>query len=181
MKIIGRGGQDLHQSWKGGAEAYLGMTIAGFPNFFMLYGPNTNLVHNSVVYMIECQVRYVTACLTRLERDEIHTLEIKTEIQDRFNARIQQHLQKAMWSRGCTSWYLTDRRAFLDCMDRFDDADIADDIERARGKLLHQPRGSRHVDKVERPTGKNTANWPGYSLTFRLKTHAPKWDDYAVQ
>ena len=95
-------------------------------------------MHNSVVYMIECQVRYVTACLTRLERDEIHTLEIKTEIQDRFNARIQQRLQKAMWSRGCTSWYLT-------------------------------------------PAGKNTANWPGYSLTIRLKTHAPKWDDYAVQ
>jgi len=138
MKIIGLRGQNLHQSWSNGAEAHLGMTIAGFPNFFMLYGPNTNLAHNSIVYMIEGQIRYVTACLARLGRDEIRTLEIKKGIQDQFNARIQRRLQKAVWSKGCTSWYLT-------------------------------------------PAGKNAANWPGYSFVFRLRTRAPKWDDYTVQ
>jgi cation diffusion facilitator CzcD-associated flavoprotein CzcO len=138
MKITGLHGQDLHQAWKNGAEAQLGITVAGFPNFFMLYGPNTNLAHNSIVYMIERQIHYVMACLARLCRDEIRSLEIKKDIQDRFNARIQKRMQHTQWSKGCTSWYLT-------------------------------------------AAGKNTANWPGYSFEFRLRTRAPKWDDYAVQ
>ena len=107
IKITGRRGQDLNQCWHDGAQAYLGMTVAGFPNFFMLYGPNTNLAHNSIVYMIENQIRYVMSCLQRLRRDGIHSLEIKKETQDRFNARLQQRLQKGQWSKGCTSWYLT--------------------------------------------------------------------------
>jgi cation diffusion facilitator CzcD-associated flavoprotein CzcO len=107
MRVTGRHGQDLHQSWKGGAEAYLGTTIAGFPNFFMLSGPNTSLAHNSVVYMVESQIRYIVACLAHLRRDGIRTLEIKQEIQDRFNARIQRRLRSSVWSKGCQSWYLT--------------------------------------------------------------------------
>jgi cation diffusion facilitator CzcD-associated flavoprotein CzcO len=137
MTIIGRDGKDLREAWKNGAEAHLGMTIAGFPNFFMLYGPNTNLAHNSIVYMIECQIRYVLACLKRLCGKEIQTLEIKAEIQDRFNIGLEQRLRKTVWSKGCTSWYLT-------------------------------------------ATGKNTANWPGYSLDYMRRTRAPRWDDYAV-
>ena len=107
MKITGRRGHDFNQCWRDGAEAHLGMTVAGFPNFFMLYGPNTNLAHNSIVYMIENQIRYVMSCLERLRRDGIRSLEIKKESQDRFNARLQQRLQKGQWSKGCTSWYLT--------------------------------------------------------------------------
>jgi cation diffusion facilitator CzcD-associated flavoprotein CzcO len=139
IKIVGLGGKDLRQSWcNSGAEAHLGMTVAGFPNFFMLYGPNTNLSHNSVVYMIESQIHYILACLTRLCRDEIRSIEVRKHIQDRFNAKLQRRLEKAHWSKGCTSWYLT-------------------------------------------AAGRNVANWPGYSLEFRLKTRAPNWDDYAVQ
>jgi cation diffusion facilitator CzcD-associated flavoprotein CzcO len=107
MKIAGRGGLDLHQSWKDGAEAYLGMTVAGFPNFFMLYGPNTNLAHNSIVLMIESQIGHVLACLDRLDRDGVSRIEVKKEIQQRFNARLQRRLQSGIWSKGCTSWYLT--------------------------------------------------------------------------
>jgi cation diffusion facilitator CzcD-associated flavoprotein CzcO len=107
MKVTGLRGQDLHQSWKGGAEAYLGTTVTGFPNFFMLYGPNTNLAHNSIVFMIESQIRHVMACLARLGRDGVRTIEVKKDIQQRFNARIQRRLQKSIWSKGCTSWYLT--------------------------------------------------------------------------
>jgi len=138
MKITGARGIDLHKAWRNGAQAHLGMTVAGFPNFFMLYGPNTNLAHNSIVYMIENQIRYVMACLTRLYRDEIRSIEVKKPVQDRFNTKIQRRLQKTLWAKDCTSWYLT-----------------AD--------------------------GTNTANWPGYTLEFRLRTRAPKWDDYAVQ
>ena len=107
IRIVGRHGQDLHQSWSGGAHAHLGMTVAGFPNFFMLYGPNTNLSHNSIVYMIESQIRFVVACLARLCSDDIRMLETKKDVQDRFNAEIQRRLENAMWSKGCTSWYLT--------------------------------------------------------------------------
>lgn len=139
MNVIGLGGRDLQQSWSNtGAQAHLGMTVAGFPNFFMLYGPNTNLAHNSVVYMIESQIDYIMACLVRLGRDEIKTIEVKKEIQDRYNAKIQRRLEKATWSKGCTSWYLT-------------------------------------------AAGRNVANWPGYSLEFRMRTRAPNWTDYAVQ
>ncbi len=107
IKVTGLRGQDLHQSWNGGAEAYLGMTVTGFPNFFMLYGPNTNLAHNSIVFMIESQIRYVLACLDRLERDDVSSIEVKKNIQQQFNARIQRRLQSSIWSKGCTSWYLT--------------------------------------------------------------------------
>jgi cation diffusion facilitator CzcD-associated flavoprotein CzcO len=105
MKITGSGGQDLQECWKSGAEAHLGITIAGFPNFFMLYGPNTNLGHNSIVYMIESQIRYVVACLKRLCRGEIRTLEVKKEIQGRFNSKVQQRLRRTVWAKGCTTWY----------------------------------------------------------------------------
>jgi len=138
MKISGVAGQDLHQSWKEGAEAYLGISVAGFPNLFMLYGPNTNLAHNSIVYMLESQIRYVIACLERLRRGDIRVLDVKRTIQDGFNARLQRRLQKSVWAKGCTSWYLTASR-------------------------------------------KNTTNWPGYTLGFRLQTRAPRWDDYVVQ
>jgi cation diffusion facilitator CzcD-associated flavoprotein CzcO len=107
MKMTGLRGQDLHQSWKGGAEAYLGMTVAGFPNFFMLYGPNTNLAHNSIVFMIESQIRHVMACLARLGGDGARSIEVKENIQRRFNARIRRRLENSIWSKGCMSWYLT--------------------------------------------------------------------------
>ena len=63
MKVVGRGGVDLHGRWDGDARAYLGVTVPGFPNFFMLYGPNTNIVVNgSIIWFTECEVRYVMDC-----------------------------------------------------------------------------------------------------------------------
>ena len=60
MKVVGKGGVDLHGRWDGDARAYLGVTVPGFPNFFMLYGPNTNIVVNgSIIWFTECEVRYV--------------------------------------------------------------------------------------------------------------------------
>ena len=106
MTITGSGGQDLHQAWRNGAEAYLGITVAGFPNFFMLYGPNTNLSHNSIVFMLESQIRYVVACVRRL-RDSARSIEVKPGAQQRFNTRIQRRLNNTVWAKGCSSWYLT--------------------------------------------------------------------------
>jgi cation diffusion facilitator CzcD-associated flavoprotein CzcO len=107
MKITGLSGRTLQQCWTNGAEAHLGIAVAGFPNFFMLYGPNTNLGHNSIVYMIECQIRYVMACLKRLSRDDTRTIAVKDAAQARFNAKIQRRLRKTIWAKGCTAWYLT--------------------------------------------------------------------------
>ena len=107
IAITGRAGLDLHQVWKDGAQAHLGITVAGFPNFFMLYGPNTGLAHNSIVYMIECQVDYVIACLKRLNAGLVRAIEVRQEVQDRSNARLQRRLAGSVWAKGCTSWYLT--------------------------------------------------------------------------
>jgi cation diffusion facilitator CzcD-associated flavoprotein CzcO len=107
MKIVGPRGGELQACWTKGAEAYFGMAVSGFPNFFMIYGPNSNLAHNSIVYMIESQIRYIVACLERLHRNDVRTLEVKRDICDRFNARIQERLQKTVWAKGCGSWYLT--------------------------------------------------------------------------
>jgi cation diffusion facilitator CzcD-associated flavoprotein CzcO len=102
MRITGRDGRDLNEAWKAGAEAYLGMTVHGFPDFYLLYGPNTNLGHNSIVYMLESQFRYVLACV-RTGR----SLEVRADVQDRFNQAIQQKMRHTIWTSGCTSWYQT--------------------------------------------------------------------------
>lgn len=107
MRIVGRGGKDLRASWRAGASAHLGMTVSGFPNFFILYGPNTGLAHNSIVFMLEAQIRYVVACLRRLARGEVRTLEVRADVQHRFDARLQRRLAHTIWAKGCASWYLT--------------------------------------------------------------------------
>lgn len=105
MRIIGRGGRDLNEAWRDGAEAYLGLTIPGFPNFFLLYGPNTNLAHNSVVYMIESQIRYILGCLGWLVRRPGTFLDVKSERLNRYAEEIQARLDRSVWSAGCANWY----------------------------------------------------------------------------
>ena len=103
----GLGGRSLKEAWKTGAEAYLGMTVAGFPNLFLLYGPNTNLGHNSIVFMIECQVNYVLQCLARLRREQLAWLNVREAAQDDYNRQLQRSLGKTVWSSGCSNWYKT--------------------------------------------------------------------------
>jgi cation diffusion facilitator CzcD-associated flavoprotein CzcO len=108
MEITGRYGIRLEEMWKEGAEAYLGVAVAGFPNFFMLYGPNTNLGHNSIIFMIECQVGYVAACIEELRTRGLRSLEVRPGAQAKFNKELQKGLGKSVWATGCTSWYKTD-------------------------------------------------------------------------
>ena len=89
MRIVGRGGVDLHEAWNGDARAYLGMTAPGFPNLFILYGPNTNIVVNgSIIFFSECSVRYVLGCLKLMAETGSHTLEVKREVHDAFNVKV---------------------------------------------------------------------------------------------
>ena len=105
MEIRGRGGRGLNEAWANGAEAWLGITVPGFPNFFMLYGPNTNLGHNSIVFMLESQVAHVMRCLRRLRDERGRTIEVESPPFERYNARVQQRSRRTVFS-GCASWYI---------------------------------------------------------------------------
>jgi cation diffusion facilitator CzcD-associated flavoprotein CzcO len=105
MAIRGRGGRELRAEWKDGAEAYLGIAVSGFPNLFMLYGPNTNLGHNSIIYMLESQIRYVTRCVQAIEARRLRYVDVAREAQTTFNAEVQRRIAGSIWSGDCTSWY----------------------------------------------------------------------------
>ena len=107
MNIKGVGDRDLQAVWHEGAEAYLGITVSGFPNFFMLYGPNTNLGHNSIIFMIECQTRYILQCLKQVFERDLRSLDVKPDAMAAYNHSTQSLLQKTAWTGGCGSWYKT--------------------------------------------------------------------------
>lgn len=107
LKVKGRGGQDLHETWAGDARAYLGITTPGFPNFFIIYGPNTNIVVNgSIIFFSECAVRYIVGCLKLLAETGARAMEPKREVHDDFNRRVDEANQGWAWgSPHVTSWY----------------------------------------------------------------------------
>ena len=107
-RVVGRDGRSLKQVWAAtGMTAYHGTTVAGFPNLFFLVGPNTGLGHNSIVYMIESQVAYVVEALERMRAAGIAAVEPRPELQEAWNARLQEDLQGTVWNAGgCSSWYL---------------------------------------------------------------------------
>ncbi|QEY62213.1 NAD(P)/FAD-dependent oxidoreductase [Metapseudomonas lalkuanensis] len=105
--VFGRNGVDLLDTWPQGPEAYKGTLTAGFPNLFFLMGPNTGLGHNSMVYMIESQIHYVLGALDLLDARRLRSLEVKRDVQDKFNGKLQGSLGKTVWNAGgCMSWYL---------------------------------------------------------------------------
>ncbi|MBE7199742.1 MAG: 4-hydroxyacetophenone monooxygenase, partial [Parafilimonas terrae] len=106
MNLVGRNGLRLTEAWAGGMGAYQGITVAGFPNYFMLLGPNSGLGHNSVVSMIEIQVQHVLDCLKAL-RSGARAIEVRPEAQARFLDRIRSRMADSIWQAGgCRSWYL---------------------------------------------------------------------------
>ncbi|MDX2238428.1 MAG: NAD(P)/FAD-dependent oxidoreductase [Hyphomonadaceae bacterium] len=106
-EIRGKGGVDLREAWRKGPEAYLGVSVAGFPNFFMLYGPNTNLGHTSILFMVERQVEYVIALLDAMRTQDLVALEVTKMAQDRYNYLLQDDLARTPWAGACASWYKT--------------------------------------------------------------------------
>jgi cyclohexanone monooxygenase len=105
MTIRGRGGRTLNEAWTDGAKAWLGISVPGFPNFFMLYGPNTNLGHSSIVFMLECQVAHVMRCLRKLREARGTAIEIGATPYERYNARLQRRIQGTVFT-GCSNWYV---------------------------------------------------------------------------
>ncbi|WP_083441583.1 flavin-containing monooxygenase [Nitriliruptor alkaliphilus] len=106
IELRGRGGTDLNDAWRDGAEAHLGITVAGFPNLFLMYGPNTNLGHNSIIFMLECQARYIGQAVARMAEDDLASIEVREDVHRRFNDSLQRRLQGSVWAGGCDSWYV---------------------------------------------------------------------------
>ena len=110
-RIRGRGGRSLAEVWsENGMRAYLGTTVADFPNLFMLTGPNTGQGHTSLLVMIEAQIRYVLSGL-RLMRDRaVDEVEVRPDVVENFNLRLQAKMSRTVWTMGgCASWYLDDK------------------------------------------------------------------------
>jgi cation diffusion facilitator CzcD-associated flavoprotein CzcO len=105
--VYGLDDKELNAQWQQGSSAYLGTTVSGFPNFFMMTGPNTALGHNSMIYMIESQANYVMSALTIIKQSTGAAFNIPQEIQIRYNDALQKQLAKTVWNTGgCSSWYL---------------------------------------------------------------------------
>ena len=107
MRITNEAGASLHGQWDGDARAYLGMTVPNFPNFFMIYGPNTNIVVNgSIVFFSECSVRYITGCLKLLIESGARSLTPRADLTDAFNAKVDAENARMAWAApDVTSWY----------------------------------------------------------------------------
>jgi cation diffusion facilitator CzcD-associated flavoprotein CzcO len=108
LDIIGVDGRNLSKEWaESGMRTHKGITVGGFPNLFFLLGPNTGLGHNSVVFMIEQQAKYVLDAVKLVDREGAAALEVRPTVQERFQEDIQHKLARGVWSQGgCTSWYL---------------------------------------------------------------------------
>jgi len=106
MEIVGAGGRTLAQEWATVARAYLGMSVPGFPNMFLLYGPNTNGGTGSVIYTIEAGMGHVLAALDELERAGARRIEVRRDTADAFDRELRSALAGTVWHTGCTSWYV---------------------------------------------------------------------------
>jgi cation diffusion facilitator CzcD-associated flavoprotein CzcO len=104
--VRGREGRTLADVWRQGPRAYFGTTISGFPNLFMLIGPNTGLGHTSMIYMIESQLAYILDALRLMRQRGIQAVEPRLEAQAAFNEEIQRRMRGTVWTSGCASWYL---------------------------------------------------------------------------
>jgi cation diffusion facilitator CzcD-associated flavoprotein CzcO len=105
--VIGRGGRSLDEVWSGGAVAYKGMTVSGFPNWFVLMGPNTGPGHTSVLIYTEAQISHVLGAVRALRREGWKFVDVRQGALDRYNRGIQGRMKHMVWSTSCHPWYLS--------------------------------------------------------------------------
>lgn len=105
MRIVGRNGVTLDEAFQPRPKTLLGVMTSGFPNLFMLYGPNTNLGHNSIIYMVECQVNYLLNCIKARKQRGAQMIEPKTEAVEMYDNQLQEKLNATIWAGDCSSWY----------------------------------------------------------------------------
>jgi 4-hydroxyacetophenone monooxygenase len=107
MRVVGVAGADLHERWAGDARAYLGVTVPAFPNLFLLYGPNTNIVINgSIIYFSECEVHYLTEAMRLLLETGHRSMDCRADVHDAYNDRIDAANRSMVWGAAeVNSWY----------------------------------------------------------------------------
>ena len=105
IEVTGEGGVTLRDVWRDGAHAYLGMAVPGFPNFFMLYGPNTNIGSNSVIFVLEAQARYIVRALRYLRRKGGSYVAVRSSAMANFLAKIDQWMQGTVWNTQCSNYF----------------------------------------------------------------------------
>lgn len=105
--LTGRQGRPIADAWAAQPTAYLGVTTAGFPNWFQLLGPHSALGHNSVLFMIEAQIQYILRCMEAVEARGATWLDLKPRVQQDFSNWVARQLKGSVWASGCTSWYQT--------------------------------------------------------------------------
>jgi cation diffusion facilitator CzcD-associated flavoprotein CzcO len=105
--VRGRDGQTMADAFQGSPQGYLGTTVAGFPNLFLMTGPNTGLGHNSIVYILESQFAYILDALRVMRERNAGIVEVRAEAQERFNRKVQEQMKGTVWTTGgCASWYI---------------------------------------------------------------------------
>ncbi|MBJ7518184.1 MAG: NAD(P)/FAD-dependent oxidoreductase [Solirubrobacteraceae bacterium] len=105
MEVMGAGGRTLREAWADGAHAFFGLTVPGFPNLFLLYGPNTNLGVGSIVVMLEAQARYIADAVAQLRATGGRAAwDVRADVERAYDERTQAHLRTSVWTR-CASWY----------------------------------------------------------------------------
>lgn len=105
--IFGREGHSLSEEWKGSPKAYMGTTITGFPNLFLLQGPNTGLGHSSVIYMMEAQIEHMLKTIKYMKQNKLDIIEPHRKAQNRFVYETDRAMKGTVWTAGgCSSWYL---------------------------------------------------------------------------
>jgi cyclohexanone monooxygenase len=105
IDVVGEGGVSLRQTWRDGAYAYMGMAVPGVPNFFMLYGPNTNVGSNSVIFMLEAQANYIVRALTYMRRKRRSYVALRPETMTAFIAKIDQWMEGTVWTTRCSNYF----------------------------------------------------------------------------
>jgi cation diffusion facilitator CzcD-associated flavoprotein CzcO len=104
--IHGLAGRSLDEEWKHGAVAYKGVAVAGFPNWFIIMGPNTGPGHTSVLVYTEAQIHCIVEAVRRLRDESLAWMTVRRDVQERYNERLQRRLARTVWASGCNSWYL---------------------------------------------------------------------------
>ena len=106
--VKGKDGAELKDVLGASPEAYYGTSIHQFPNLFLMLGPNTGLGHNSMVYMIESQTNYIIDAIQKMSEQGIKSIEVRKDVQTKFNEELQKKLEGTIWLSGCKSWYLSE-------------------------------------------------------------------------
>jgi cation diffusion facilitator CzcD-associated flavoprotein CzcO len=105
IDVAGVGGRRLHEDWSEVAHAYIGLTVSGYPNFFMMYGPNTNQGGNSIIVILEAQATYILSALRSMHLRRVRAVDVRRDVMDDYNRDLQRALGGTIWNDGCQSYF----------------------------------------------------------------------------